>query len=118
MWTQSAVCVCVSHAKCISVSEYISCKGERSQVAYLPVLPILPWQGSDKLSAGIRKPYVRVVGIHVETEGPGRTSPAGITPHEEEELRKLAAQPDIYDIIARSIAPSIYGSVGEHQMYA
>ena len=79
----------------------------------------LPWQGSDKLSAGIRKPYVRVVGIHVETEGPGRTSPAGITPHEEEELRKLAAQPDIYDIIARSIAPSIYGSIGEeHLVYA
>lgn len=103
----------------ISVSVYVSCKGGRSQVAYLAVLPILPWKGSDKLSAGIRKPYVRVVGIHVETEGPGRTSPAGITPHEEEELRKLAAQPDIYDIIARSIAPSIYGSIGEeHLMYA
>ena len=57
-----------------------------------------------------------MVGIHVETEGPGRTSPGGITPHEEEELRKLAARPDIYDVIARSIAPSIYGSIGEYQV--
>ena len=64
-------------------------------------------------SAGLRRPYLRVVGIEVESEGPGRAGSAPLTPQEEEELRRLAARPDVYDIIARSIAPSIYGSIGE-----
>lgn len=60
---------------------------------------------------GIRAPYLRVLGIHIETAGPGRSAAnAAITPEEEEEFRRLARQPDIYDKIARSIAPSIYGS--------
>lgn len=33
-----------------------------------------------------------------------------MTPQEEEELRRLAAMPNIYETIAKSIAPSIYGS--------
>ena len=53
------------------------------------------------------------MGIQVETEGPGRTGSSSLTPQEEEDLRKLASRPDIYDIIARSIAPSIYGSLGK-----
>jgi len=60
---------------------------------------------------GIRKPYLRVVGIHVETTGPGRSSGnITITPEDEEEFRRLAARPDVFDVVARSIAPSIYGS--------
>ena len=46
------------------------------------------------------------------TDGPGRVGGAPITPAEEEEFRQLAARPDIYDIVAKSIAPSIYGSIG------
>lgn len=60
---------------------------------------------------GIRKPYLRVLGMQVETAGPGRS--AGnihVTPAEEEEFRRIAARPDVFDVVSRSIAPSIYGS--------
>jgi len=43
-------------------------------------------------------------------QGPGRSSGAPLTSLEEEELRHLAASPNIYETIARSIAPSIFGS--------
>jgi DNA replication licensing factor MCM5 len=69
-------------------------------------------KGRDQLSVGIRRPYLRVVGISVESEGPGRSSDAPVTPQEEVKFRSLAAQPDVYETIANSIAPSIYGSKG------
>eukprot|EP00118_Oscarella_pearsei_P026954 m.310596 g.310596 ORF g.310596 m.310596 type:complete len:737 (+) comp52950_c0_seq1:92-2302(+) len=65
--------------------------------------------GRDKLAVGIRHPYLRIVGISVETEGAGRTREAPFTPHEETEFRRLAADPNIYETLANSIAPSIYG---------
>lgn len=64
-------------------------------------------------SAGLRRPYLRVVGFEVESEGPGRASGAPLTPAEEEELRRLAGRPDLYETVAKSIAPSIYGSSGK-----
>lgn len=67
-----------------------------------------------KVTVGIRSPYIRVVGIEVDQEGLGRTSTAHhITPQEEEEFRRLSANPNVYQIIAKSIAPSIYGSIGK-----
>ena len=70
-------------------------------------------QGSrERASAGIRRPYLRVVGIEVDSEGPGRASQSSLTAEEEEEMRQLAARPDIQDLIAKSIAPSIYGGLG------
>ncbi|KAL4658005.1 DNA replication licensing factor MCM5 [Arapaima gigas] len=59
---------------------------------------------------GIRSSYLRVVGIQVDTEGAGRGVSGSVSPQEEEELRALAATPSIYLSLARSIAPSIYGS--------
>ena len=46
----------------------------------------------------------------MDTDGPGRSSPNSVDVEEEEEFRRVAARPDVYDVIARSIAPSIYGS--------
>ena len=40
----------------------------------------------------------------------GHSFAGSVTPQEEEELRRLAAMPNIYETIAKSIAPSIYGS--------
>lgn len=40
----------------------------------------------------------------------GRGATGSVTPQEEEELRALAASPSVYESIARSLAPSIYGS--------
>ena len=64
-----------------------------------------------KGTVGVRAPYMRVIGIEVETDGVGRTSrDLRFTPEEEEEFRRMAAKPDIHSIIAKSIAPSIFGS--------
>ena len=62
-------------------------------------------------TVGVRAPYLRVLGIRVETEGLGRASKdVRFTAEEEEEFRRLAAKPNVHEILAKSIAPSIYGS--------
>ena len=65
----------------------------------------------EKVNVGIRAPYFRIVGIQVDTQGSGRSTGAPVRPEEEEAFRRLAAQPSIYETIAKSIAPSIYGSI-------
>ncbi|KAF2980380.1 hypothetical protein EK904_008319 [Melospiza melodia maxima] len=67
-------------------------------------------KGHYNVGVGIRSAYIRVVGIQVDTEGSGHSFSGSVTPQEEEELRRLAAMPNIYETIAKSIAPSIYGS--------
>ncbi|XP_037544407.1 DNA replication licensing factor mcm5-like [Nematolebias whitei] len=68
-------------------------------------------KGREKgVGVGIRASYLRVVGIQVDTEGAGRGATGSVSPQEEEELRALAASPNVYESLARSIAPSIYGS--------
>ena len=56
----------------------------------------------------IRTPFLRVVGIQVESEGGGRST-SYYTPQEEEEMQMLARDPDIYNKLANSIAPQISG---------
>ena len=53
---------------------------------------------------------MRVIGIEVDTSGPGRSGCGSLAPQEEEELRNLAASPNVYETLAKSIAPSIFGS--------
>ncbi|XP_069053275.1 DNA replication licensing factor MCM5 [Lepisosteus oculatus] len=67
-------------------------------------------KGRDRAGVGLRSSYLRVVGIQVDTEGAGRSAVGTVSPQEEEELRALAASPGVYESVARSIAPSIYGS--------
>ena len=82
-------------------------------ISTLSLSPSLFQSGRDKASsAGLRRPYLRVVGFEVDSEGPGRASGVPLTPAEEEELRQLASRSDIFETIAKSIAPSIYGSLG------
>jgi DNA replication licensing factor MCM5 len=77
----------------------------------------------EKLNIGIRHPYVRVVGIQIDSDGSSTTTASNTSAadgigsnnfitnriEEEEEFRRLAKSPDVYDIVSRSIAPSIYG---------
>merc|ERR1719431_1961541 len=68
-------------------------------------------RGAEKGAVGVKMLYLRVVGLQVETEGSGRA--AGhltFTQEEEESFRRIAQQPNVYETIAKSIAPSIYGS--------
>ncbi|VDP35971.1 unnamed protein product [Heligmosomoides polygyrus] len=67
--------------------------------------------GQDKTLTGIRTPYLRVLGIHVEVGGPGRVDFKRFTPDEERSFKELSKRPDVYELIAKSIAPSIYGSI-------
>lgn len=65
----------------------------------------------EKAIVGVRAPYMRVVGITVDSEGTGAISRfTNITTDEEETFRRLAARPDIYECLAKSLAPSIFGS--------
>ena len=68
-------------------------------------------RGGEKGAVGVRMPYLRVVGIQVETEGSGRTSSnLTFTQEDEENFRRLAAKPGVHDVISKSVAPSIFGS--------
>lgn len=79
----------------------------------------------EKLNIGIRQPYLRVIGIQIDSDGSQTTNSqttassaqSGIGSsnfltnriEEEEEFRRMAKSPNIYDLISRSIAPSIWG---------
>ena len=90
----------------------------------------------DKLNIGIRQPYLRVVGIQIDADGSATTNSGSSNQQqpngqqqqqssvnsgigssnfltsrieEEAEFRRLAKSPNIYELIAKSIAPSIYG---------
>ena len=63
------------------------------------------------MNVGIRQPYLRVLGINVDTKGPGRSTGLAVTPAEEDQFRHLAASPNVYETISKSIAPSIFGSL-------
>lgn len=65
----------------------------------------------EKAIVGVRVPYMRIVGITVDSEGTGAISRyTSITNEEEEQFRRLAASPDIYERLAKSMAPSIFGT--------
>ncbi|KAJ2953264.1 hypothetical protein O0L34_g845 [Tuta absoluta] len=66
-------------------------------------------RGGDKGSVGVRSSYLRAVGLTTEEGVTGGLTP--FTAEEEEQFRRLAASPDIYERIAKSIAPSIFGAV-------
>ncbi|XP_002128725.2 DNA replication licensing factor mcm5-A-like [Ciona intestinalis] len=68
-------------------------------------------QKGSRVGVGIRTPYIRVLGVEVETGGPGRSMGNPFTQEDEEKIRRLAASPNIYNTIAKSIAPSIFGSL-------
>lgn len=64
--------------------------------------------GAGALASTVRTPYLRVLGVDVDSEGGGRSTTI-FTPQEEEEMQRLARDPEIYEKLARSIAPQISG---------
>lgn len=64
----------------------------------------------------MRNPYLRV--IHLELSSPttasGGSNPFGVqfSPEEEEEFGQMARSENFYERFAKSVAPSIYGSLG------
>uniref|UniRef100_A0AAV1UUH8 DNA replication licensing factor MCM5 n=1 Tax=Peronospora matthiolae TaxID=2874970 RepID=A0AAV1UUH8_9STRA len=65
--------------------------------------------GSKNIGAvAIRTLYLRVVGLEIDEEGAGRAK-ATFSPAEEEKFHEMARDPYVYEKLAASIAPSIYG---------
>ncbi|XP_017891576.1 DNA replication licensing factor Mcm5-like [Ceratina calcarata] len=64
----------------------------------------------DKGLVGVRAPYIRVIGISTDEENTG-SGYSVITNEEEDMFRRLAADPNLYERIAKSIAPSIFGAI-------
>lgn len=59
----------------------------------------------------IRTPYIKVLGIQSDINITSNNNAAAIfSEDEEEECLQLARRNDIYDLLTRSIAPSIYGN--------
>ncbi|XP_050354126.1 DNA replication licensing factor Mcm5 [Nymphalis io] len=65
-------------------------------------------EGREKGSVGVRSSYLRAVGLTAEEGVTGGLQP--FTAEEEEQFRRLAAAPDVYERIAKSIAPSVFGA--------
>lgn len=62
-------------------------------------------RGND--GGGVKTTYLRVVGMERESS---TADSARFSPAEEEAFRQLSRRPDVYDILHRSVAPSIQGS--------
>lgn len=60
----------------------------------------------------LRTPYLRVLGLELDTDGTGRGS-RNFTAEEEEEFGAMARGENFYERFAGSIAPSIFGNGGE-----
>ncbi|GJE87730.1 MCM family DNA replication licensing factor [Phanerochaete sordida] len=77
------------------------------------------FQSSKNKSAGaaaLRTPYLRLIHLEVSTPsagGTGALNPFGVqfTPEEEEEFGEMARSDGFYERFAKSVAPSIFGSL-------
>lgn len=67
--------------------------------------------GSQPNAIALRTPYLRVVGLEIDSEGAGGRGVARLfSAEEEDEFGRMAKTPGLYDKFASSIAPSIFGS--------
>lgn len=66
-------------------------------------------QGSGGVA--IRNPYIKILGIQTDLETSGVwNSMTRFSEEEEEEFLQMSRRPDLYELFANSIAPSIFGS--------
>ncbi|KAI9919629.1 hypothetical protein PsorP6_017775 [Peronosclerospora sorghi] len=79
-----------------------------TRVAVVGITSVLNAGAKHVGAVALRTLYVRVVGIHVEEDGAGRAN-ATFSRAEEEKFHAMARDPKLYDKLAASIAPSIYG---------
>ncbi|KAL7274965.1 minichromosome maintenance protein 5 [Rhizina undulata] len=61
-------------------------------------------------AVAIRNPYIRLVGIQADMDSTAKGN-AVFTEEEEQEFLELSRNPNLYEMFANSIAPSIYGNM-------
>ena len=66
-------------------------------------------KGSGSSAVAIRTPYLRAVGIHSDVDHTAKGNMV-FTEKEEQEFLEISRRPDLYNIFANCIAPSIYGN--------
>lgn len=65
-------------------------------------------RGGDHNDYAVRTPYIKALGIQVDSQGAGRVF-SSFTEDEVSEFKAMARRPDIYEYIVSQIAPVIYG---------
>jgi DNA replication licensing factor MCM5 len=84
-----------------------------SRCTVLGIFSIYQQKGSKNSSTSgavaIRTPYLRAVGIMTDIDKTAKGQ-ASFTEEEEQEFLELSRRPDLYNIMADCIAPSIYGN--------
>ncbi|KAL2707340.1 DNA helicase [Kluyveromyces marxianus] len=65
---------------------------------------------SGNKAVAIRNPYVKVVGIKHLSNNPLNNSLSMFSESDEQKFLELSQRPDLYELFAKSIAPSIYGN--------
>ncbi|EMR64377.1 minichromosome maintenance protein 5 [Eutypa lata] len=83
-----------------------------SRCTVMGIFSIYQNKGSKNNSGGavaIRTPYLRAVGIQTDMDSTAKGS-SMFSEEEEQEFMELSRRPDLYNAIADSIAPSIYGN--------
>ncbi|KAK4050951.1 minichromosome maintenance protein 5 [Microbotryomycetes sp. JL201] len=66
-------------------------------------------KGKKEGNVALRTPYLRVLGLELDSGGTGRGS-RNFTAEEEEEFNQMSRGENFYERFANSIAPSIYGN--------
>ncbi|KAI9637977.1 MCM2/3/5 family-domain-containing protein [Dioszegia hungarica] len=70
--------------------------------------------GKGKNTSGapaLRRPYLRVLGIELDTSLSTSPGSRAFTPEEEEEFQQLARSEGLYERFSSSVAPSIFGNI-------
>lgn len=82
-----------------------------SRCTVMGIFSIYQAKGGKKEGAvAIRNPYLRAVGINTDVDQTAKGN-AVFSEEEEQEFLELSRRPDLYEALARSIAPSIYGNL-------
>lgn len=68
-------------------------------------------QRNNSGAPALRQPYLRVLGIELDTSLSSSPGSKAFTPEEEEEFQQLARSDGLYERFAASVAPSIYGNM-------
>ncbi|KAL1645704.1 minichromosome maintenance protein 5 [Diplodia intermedia] len=66
--------------------------------------------GKNNAAVAIRNPYLRAVGIQSDVDHTMKGN-ATFTEEEEQEFLEMSRRPDLHELLASCIAPSIYGNV-------